>query len=155
GARGRGCSGRGASSRAAGRPARQAERAWGEPGAGSSSRGRSSGGPPRRKARKEDGQELRPCVPAPFRSLIAPPGSPPAARRPRLRGIARGALIALGVPLAAAVASGVVLARRAAAIVHARAVAEAERIGARIGRAVTVGPAHVTLGAELVIQLDD
>jgi uncharacterized protein involved in outer membrane biogenesis len=77
------------------------------------------------------------------------------ARRAILRRLWRGALGALTVLVAVLLVGGLVLSRQASALVHARAVTEAARLGAELGRAITIGPAHVSLGAELSVQLDD
>ena len=71
------------------------------------------------------------------------------------RRAARVAAVATGVLLAALIAVALYVRARAATLVHARAVEAAEKIGARIGRKVTVGPALVDLGRELVEALDD
>jgi uncharacterized protein involved in outer membrane biogenesis len=73
-------------------------------------------------------------------------------RRRRAVRIGLGALGAVVVVAAAIVAVVVV---RAADLVRAEAVIAAARLGERIGRTVTVGPAHVRFGAELSVTLDE
>lgn len=75
--------------------------------------------------------------------------------RPLAWRVGRAALVVIGAALAVALALSLYVRARAASLVRARAVEIAERTGARIGRAITIGPAHVDLGAELRIQLDD
>jgi hypothetical protein len=76
-------------------------------------------------------------------------------RRPvslrRVLGIALRIAAGLVVLLVVLVA---VVAYQAENLVHAAALAEAARFGERVGRRVTVGPAHVELGANLSVQLD-
>jgi hypothetical protein len=76
-------------------------------------------------------------------------------QRMRLRRAARALLAALGaLLLSLAVLTGL-LGWKAGALVHAGAVAEASRFGARIGRAVTVGPARVSLGRTIAVEIRD
>lgn len=74
-------------------------------------------------------------------------------RRMRLRVLARAVLAALGALLLALAVLTALLAWKAGALVHAGAVAEASRFGARIGRTVTVGPAHVALGRTIAVEI--
>jgi hypothetical protein len=108
-------------------------------------------------ARRRSAPAAGPSAPRPATLGSAPPafGGSATPRRSLLRRAARAGLVALGALVVALIALVAVVSYKAAAVVHARAVVRADEIGARIGRAVTVGPAHVTLGSEITIQLDD
>jgi uncharacterized protein involved in outer membrane biogenesis len=74
--------------------------------------------------------------------------------RSRLQRAARLGLAAIGALLGIAAVLVAIVVHGAADRVHAAAVAEADRLGERLGRAVTVGPARVRFGAELSIEID-
>src|SRR5262245_64230447 len=81
--------------------------------------------------------------------------APPRPPRSRLRRAARLAAMGLGALLAIALVTVAVVIHRAADLVRARALVAADRVSQRIGRAITLGPARVDLGAELSVQIDD
>ena len=90
--------------------------------------------------------DARPVEPSTPSSLV---------RRAWIRRIVRALFrVALGLLFLLAILTALV-AHQAATLVHAGAEAEAKRFGEHIGRAVTVGPAHVEIGAVLSVQLDE
>jgi hypothetical protein len=86
---------------------------------------------------------------------VATPSPAGIERRARIRrGVRAASRVALGLVVALALLAALV-AYQAATIVRAGAVAVAETFGARIGREVTVGRAHVHLGSLITVRIDD
>src|SRR5262249_13403681 len=88
-------------------------------------------------------------------SSISPSAGGGPERRAWIRRVVRSALRAVLFLLALLVVLTALVAYKAETLVHAGATAEARRFGERIGRTITVGPAHVSLGAVLSVQIDD